>query len=496
MGLPTLAAMTDRGSVIGISAPHDWRGVDEGWGRKAVEFATLAEPANCREYVALHQELGVGRGDRLLDVACGAGLAVELAMIRGASCSGIDASPRLIEVARDRSPEADLRVGDMFALPWEDAEFDVVTSFRGIWGTTQDAIAEVRRVLAPGGRLGITVWGHIKASPGAWALAPFSLAAPAKVSNQAAMVSLGRPGAGEELLARMGFVDVERVEIPFVWEFADPDSYARALASTGPAYEAIQEVGEEAFRDYATKLAGERVRAGLPLHAAIKVVGYTARKPADSSPGGSHAGTSSGRRDARDSSFLAAPNTSPEVQGLYDEDIEDVGYVMNFSKVWAYNPQAKRDLFDLMGQVTDAGSLTFRQRGLLVTACASTLGDAYCSISWGSKLSAHVDPAVVGGLLRGGDEGLDPSEQALVRWARQVVRDPNATGAHDVQQLRDVGFDDSQIFAITAYVALRLAFSTVNDALGLLPDRTLTDAAPEPVRAAVTYGRPIGPGND
>lgn len=280
--------MSDGGAVIGIAEAHDWRSVDEGWGRKAVEFATLTEPASCREYVALHQELGVGRGDRLLDVACGAGLAVELAMIRGASCAGIDASPRLIEVARDRSPEADLRVGDMFALPWQDADFDVVTSFRGIWGTTQDAVAEVRRVLAPGGRLGITVWGHIKASPGAWALAPFSLAAPAKVSNQAAMVSLGRPGAGEELLTRMGFVDVGRVEIPFVWEFADPDAYARALASTGPAYEAIQAVGEEAFRDYATSLAGERVRAGLPLRAAIKVVGYTARKPSDPSPGDGH----------------------------------------------------------------------------------------------------------------------------------------------------------------------------------------------------------------
>ncbi|QNN53472.1 class I SAM-dependent methyltransferase [Nocardioides mesophilus] len=116
-----------------------WRQVDEGWGRAAVDFATLSEPANCREYVALHAELGVGAGDRLLDVACGAGLAVELAALRGASCAGIDASPRLVAVARDRSPAADLRVGDMHHLPWEDGSFDVVTSFRGIWGTTPDA---------------------------------------------------------------------------------------------------------------------------------------------------------------------------------------------------------------------------------------------------------------------------------------------------------------------------------------------------------------------
>jgi SAM-dependent methyltransferase len=203
--------------------PEDgWRQVDEGWGRQAVEFATLFEPANCREYVAVHQRLRVGAADRLLDIACGAGLAVELAGLRGARCAGIDASPRLLAVARDRSPGADLRVGDMHALPWDDEAFDVVTSFRGIWGTTPGATAEVHRVLVPGGRVGLTVWGHIKASPGAWALAPLAVAAAPKVQNQAAMVALGRPGAGETLLLGAGFTDIERIDIPFVWEFADP----------------------------------------------------------------------------------------------------------------------------------------------------------------------------------------------------------------------------------------------------------------------------------
>jgi SAM-dependent methyltransferase len=257
-----------------------WQGVDEGWGRQAVEFATLCEPTNCREYVAMHHRLGVDAGDRLLDVACGAGLAVELAGLRGARCAGIDASPRLLAVALDRSPDADLRVGDMQDLPWDDAAFDVVTSFRGIWATTPGAVAEVHRVLVPGGRVGLTVWGHIKASPGAWALAPFALAAVPKVENQAAMVALGRPGAGEALLEAAGFTDVERVDIPFVFEFADPEAYARALVSTGPAYEAIETVGEAAFLQAAVDLAREKVRDGLPLRASIAVVGYLARKPA------------------------------------------------------------------------------------------------------------------------------------------------------------------------------------------------------------------------
>jgi len=256
-----------------------WVTVDEGWGRKAVDFATLSEPGNCREYVAMHHRLGVDTGDRLLDVACGSGLAIELARLRGASCSGIDASARLVAVARDRSPGCDIRVGDMQALPWDPASFDVVTSFRGIWATTPGAVAELHRVLRPGGRVGITVWGHLKVSPGAWALAPLRLAAAEKVNNQAVMVSLGRSGAGEQLLGSYGFLDVERLNVPFAWDFADPQLYARALAASGPGYEAIQNVGEAEFHRAAVEQAQAQLRDGLPLRAEINVVGYLARKP-------------------------------------------------------------------------------------------------------------------------------------------------------------------------------------------------------------------------
>jgi SAM-dependent methyltransferase len=251
-------------TATGAGTPQ-WLTVDEGWGRRAADFATLSEPSNCREYVALHHRLGVDAGDRLLDMACGSGLAIELARLRGAACSGIDASARLVAVARDRSPGSDIRVGDMNALPWEPASFDVVTSFRGIWATTPGAVGEIYRVLRPGGRAGITVWGHLKMSPGAWALAPLRLAA----------------GAGEQVLESHGFTGIQRVEVPFAWESADPQLYARGLAATGPGYEAIQHAGEDEFYRMAVELAEQRLRDGLPLRAELSVVGYLARKPGD-----------------------------------------------------------------------------------------------------------------------------------------------------------------------------------------------------------------------
>ena len=255
-----------------------WEMVDEGWGRKASDWATLSEPAFCREYVAVHHHLGIGTGDRLLDMACGSGLALELAAIRGASCAGIDAAARLVAIARDRNPAADIRVGDMHALPWNDESFDVVTSFRGIWGTTPDAVDEARRVLAPGGRLAITCWGNVKKSPGGWMLSPFTWATEEKVQHQADMVQLGRPGVGEAFLGERGFDVDERFEVPLCWEYADPETYARSLAANGPAYEAMQSIGEEEFIARATELARGHVRDGLPLRGAIQVFGYVGTK--------------------------------------------------------------------------------------------------------------------------------------------------------------------------------------------------------------------------
>jgi hypothetical protein len=82
-----------------------------------------------------------------------------------------------------------------------------------------------------------------------------------------------------QLLTEHGFTAVERVDVPFAWEFADPELYARALIASGPAYEAIQNVGEAAFRQAAVEQARAQLRDGLPIRAELNVVGYLARKP-------------------------------------------------------------------------------------------------------------------------------------------------------------------------------------------------------------------------
>lgn len=188
--------------------------------------------------------------------------------------------------------------------------------------------------------------------------------------------------------------------------------------------------------------------------------------------------------------FLAPPPLTQQVQDLYDEDLAESGYVWNVSRLWAYQPETVRRLFQLMSEAFKPSALAFRQRGILVSAAASALGDSYCSMAWGGKLSGVTGPGLAAGVLQGQDGELSEQEKAMAAWARKIVKDPNATAPADVQALRDAGLKDEQIFAITAFVALRLAFSTINDSLGAQPDRQLVESLPKEVVEAVTYGRP------
>lgn len=107
---------------------------------------------------------GVQPGERVLDLATGTGNAALLAASTRAVVTGLDAAPRLIEVARERAAAsgADISfvVGDAQSLPFEDASFEVVLSVFGIIFADDSARAfeEVMRVLAPGGRAFLSVW--------------------------------------------------------------------------------------------------------------------------------------------------------------------------------------------------------------------------------------------------------------------------------------------------------------------------------------------------
>jgi len=131
------------------------------WGDRPGAWA-VSEQQQAPVYEQALRHVGIEPGDRVLDLGCGTGVFLRMCADRGALVAGLDASERLLAVARTRVPGADLRVADLQTLPYEDDSFDLVTGFRSFF-FAEDIVAALRvagRVARPGAPVVIQVFGR------------------------------------------------------------------------------------------------------------------------------------------------------------------------------------------------------------------------------------------------------------------------------------------------------------------------------------------------
>ena len=260
-------------------ADMGWQEVDEGWGARAKDWAYLFETRWWPEPDEVLREAGVGEGTRFLDVCCGSGLAAQIAARRGAVVHGLDASDRLLTIASARTPDGDFRHGDMHALPWDDESFDVVTSFRGIWGPNDQAIVEAERVLRPGGVFAVTFFPSNDPVP--WDLWWSSIARVSDHENtvSATLGSIAEAGRAEQMCEAAHLVPGERRSIRFEVEVPEVEDFVRGSLAAGPTWTAIKERGQQdvegALRRDFTPMWDETV--GLRIGAVVEYL--VATKP-------------------------------------------------------------------------------------------------------------------------------------------------------------------------------------------------------------------------
>jgi len=273
-------------SAEAITPPMDWEEAGRAWGARPTDWAYLVEPYARPANEVIFDQLGVGEGTRLLDIACGSGFAAQLAARRGAAVTGTDASGALVTIARARTPEGDFRLGDMFALPFPDASFDVATSFNGIWKGCEAALREAARVLAPGGRLGLTFWGrldHVGLMP--YFLKVIELSPPSHAEANIRQGHTGRPGVIEEMLVSAGFMPRERGTVTVINEWPDAGLAVRALAAAGPSVPAIQAAGFGPFCEALREVIEPLHTPGAGIRIASEFGWITAElRPVDSLP--------------------------------------------------------------------------------------------------------------------------------------------------------------------------------------------------------------------
>jgi SAM-dependent methyltransferase len=220
--------MTTLSSAVTGSAPR-WGPL---WGARPADWA-LSEDMQVPTYEAALQRVGLEHGQRVLDIGCGAVAFLRLVAERGGVPHGIDASEALIAFARTRLPDADLRVGEMEDLPWDDDTFDLVTGFNSFFFANDmvGALRQAGRVARPGAPVVIQVWGaheHCDLEAMKQLARPFL---PPRPPDAPPDPDLSQPGALEALATQAGLTPESEFDATWTLEYPDADTLGRAMVA-------------------------------------------------------------------------------------------------------------------------------------------------------------------------------------------------------------------------------------------------------------------------
>jgi SAM-dependent methyltransferase len=202
------------------------------WGARPEDWA-ISEDQQVRTYEDALRHVPIEPEHRVLDIGCGAGAFLRLVAERGAEPFGIDAAEGLIELARRRLPGADLRVGDMEDMPYEDDTFDLVTGFNSFFFANDmvAALREAGRVAKPGAPVVVQVWGaHDRCDLEAMKriARPFL---PPRPPDAPPDPDLSEPGALEALATQAGLTPERAFDTTWAFEYSDEETLGRALVA-------------------------------------------------------------------------------------------------------------------------------------------------------------------------------------------------------------------------------------------------------------------------
>ncbi|KGM16539.1 carboxymuconolactone decarboxylase family protein [Actinotalea fermentans] len=190
--------------------------------------------------------------------------------------------------------------------------------------------------------------------------------------------------------------------------------------------------------------------------------------------------------------WISGPDEAePDVQALFEADREALGFVREYTRVFAHRPAVYAAWAQLNGAVK--ASMDLRTYELATVAAARRLRSSYCCLAHGQVMLRRGMLDADGLRCAVADE---PTDQLSERdRAVMALADAVAAGAADMTDehlapLRALGVPDDEILSVVLAAAARCFFSTVLDAVGAQPDRDFLEL-PDAVRRALVVGRPI-----
>lgn len=229
-------------------------------------------------------------GMRLLDVAAGPGTLALPAARLGARVSAVDFAPGMVEQLRERARSEKLDVEalemDAHALRFPDGAFDAACSAFGVmfFHDRVKALREMRRVLAPGGRVGILTWSE-PARSGFFALFAEALARAIPDAPRAQApptpFSMGEPAMVQGVLRKAGFARAQARRVAHEMDLGAPETAWPDFLETNPVIPAlVAQLGQErapALRGAVEDVFRERARDGRVRVQAEAILGTAER---------------------------------------------------------------------------------------------------------------------------------------------------------------------------------------------------------------------------
>ena len=229
---------------------RDWAEVMEGWSAWGIPV-----------YRRVLERVAVAEGSTVLDVGCGAGRFCRIAADRGARVAGLDATPAFVEIARERVPDGDFRVGEMEELPWADDSFDLVTGFNSFFIAADmvNALREAGRVARPSAPVATSVFGRpdrCDSTTVFGALGDLFPSKPTGGSDPGDEAGGDRPlhekGTLEAAAVKAGLTPCEAGYLQFAEVYPNLETLLRGMLAAPPWRRAARVVGEEAVREAVT----------------------------------------------------------------------------------------------------------------------------------------------------------------------------------------------------------------------------------------------------
>lgn len=218
------------------------------WGARARAWADIQEGQFSAAYDAVFDACGLGAATQYCDIGCGAGMAALIASRRGAGVAGLDAAAGMLEIARSRVPAGEFHLGDLEALPFPSAAFDLVTGFNSFQYAANPvaALAEARRITKPGGRIVVMTWGNPEGMEAASLVTALKPLLPTPPPGAPGPFALSEEKALRALATEAGLEPLEVSDTACHWQYPDLDTALRGLGSSGVAVRAAENSSDEA----------------------------------------------------------------------------------------------------------------------------------------------------------------------------------------------------------------------------------------------------------